>query len=474
MTGSGICSGIAVTSLFVFAVCGAAHAADMSGHVTDALTGAPIPNATVEVGNGTTPSYQGVTDAFGFYQIRDVASATDYTLVASAPGYASEYILMQSPGIHDFALSAPADGYLAPTSYRGVAPYGFDGDYCYRADGTISQSTSLFPGIEDSSPQIDVLLASIGAGTDPATTPEAIWQKCVTLWNWLQANALYAPGDAQWEQAMDYMTGCSGGWPSVHCMALTYQNYGFIPWGTCMSRAQITVTLMYRIGLSMDEVGIAESNWKFRYSQHMYAAVWIADRWLFLDPSYNHLSIPPFASFRSVPPSGGVADYCHPTKLSIIPGSGLSLVPELTRRSANAVQIVVAAPPAGAVTLEPAIEVFGFTWPEVSEVTVAGQACAVVDGGFNTTVDLGCGDNTIIAQVVIDEQTFTDTIVVHRTCLGDFDDDGDVDLQDFAGFGGCMTGPDDMAPTSCLSRDMDRDGDVDLADAARFQDQFQE
>ena len=59
---------------------------------------------------------------------------------------------------------------------------------------------------------------------------------------------------------------------------------------------------------------------------------------------------------------------------------------------------------------------------------------------------------------------------------GDFDDDGDVDLEDYAGFADCMGNPEEAPdPTppatgeECLKAfDVDTDGDVDLQDFAGF------
>jgi len=57
--------------------------------------------------------------------------------------------------------------------------------------------------------------------------------------------------------------------------------------------------------------------------------------------------------------------------------------------------------------------------------------------------------------------------------LGDAENDGDIDLQDFAIFRGCLSGPDQSAPSSpCRVMDFDQDTDVDLADWAAFQAVF--
>ena len=54
--------------------------------------------------------------------------------------------------------------------------------------------------------------------------------------------------------------------------------------------------------------------------------------------------------------------------------------------------------------------------------------------------------------------------------FGDFDDDTDVDQDDFGRFELCMTGPAlGPPPAGCENMDMDADGDVDVADFGRLQ-----
>jgi hypothetical protein len=52
---------------------------------------------------------------------------------------------------------------------------------------------------------------------------------------------------------------------------------------------------------------------------------------------------------------------------------------------------------------------------------------------------------------------------------GDFDDDGDVDLDDYAVLASCLTGPDGGVLSGCQTSDLEEDGDTDLADFGEFQ-----
>ena len=66
----------------------------------------------------------------------------------------------------------------------------------------------------------------------------------------------------------------------------------------------------------------------------------------------------------------------------------------------------------------------------------------------------------------------TDVVVTVLDVTGDLDDDGDVDIADFASFADCMNGPDVAYPQGCDASDLDIDSDVDLADFAELQTLF--
>jgi hypothetical protein len=457
----------AITST-AWCLAAAAAGDSFTGRVLDADTGTPIGNALVEVGNGTQPTHAARTDIDGYYTIRDVQSATDYTIMASAVGYASSYDTMMSPGTVNLSLAAPIDGFLVDTTYRGMVHYVPNSGWCARSDGTVA--VGPFTDVDAQSTEIAALLASIGVGTNAPRTPQEKWDKCRGLWLWCQTHTLYSPGDPTYQDAMTFMM--ASGWPSIQRIAETFDVYGFLPWGTCMSRAQLFTTLLYRTGIDRDELGLCETVWRFRYSQHMYTGVWICERWIYLDPTYNHLAIPAFDAFTSLPVAGAAADYCHPVDFSIIPGSSLAAVPALTARGANDAAIFITAPPEGTWTTDAAITIHGVVSAAATEVVINGNSVPVTGGLFTANVPLNCGANTITALVNVGGDDFSDTIHAGRWCRGDLDLDGDVDLADFALFSAHLAGPDHDPggdPLIAAAADRDDDGDVDLADFARFQ-----
>ena len=60
------------------------------------------------------------------------------------------------------------------------------------------------------------------------------------------------------------------------------------------------------------------------------------------------------------------------------------------------------------------------------------------------------------------------TLVVIETDTGDCDDDGDIDLFDYACFVDCAAGPGQPVPLVCERFDFDASGDIDLIDFGYF------
>lgn len=87
------------------------------------------------------------------------------------------------------------------------------------------------------------------------------------------------------------------------------------------------------------------------------------------------------------------------------------------------------------------------------------------------TLDLN-GNNLITTELPLEDGTIEGDVilVVHKTCYGDFDNDLDVDLDDYAVFFAAITSTNDK--TRNVLCDHNLDCDVDLADFGYFQFNF--
>ncbi|MCP4134917.1 MAG: LamG domain-containing protein [bacterium] len=207
------------------------------------------------------------------------------------------------------------DPLLVPTKFEGKKEYQHNGEFWFRLDGEGSSGwESFFSDLYASSSNITLLLDDIGASTSYTNVDAEIWSRAGQVWNWLQDNQLTS-SDANYNAAKTFYQNwlSAHGWISIEGIAQMYLNYGGFYWGTCMSRAQLFTTLLYRVGIPADRCGIMESKWKVAYSQHMYAGIFVYDRWLYLDPSYIHL---PFSTTATLSiPASGSADYTHPNSV---------------------------------------------------------------------------------------------------------------------------------------------------------------
>jgi PKD repeat protein len=406
----------------VSAFCYAGPNKYFDGYVYDIDSGAPISGATIIVGNGQLSDPTTVyaeTDAEGYYKSPAIPRLTDYTVLPYALGYESQAYIMETPSSRlDFYLQSPQTGNLVETINEGLKHYAFDGTINYRTSGAVQEGGPFFPDIDVQNATISAFLDNIGAGTDETAVPSEMWNKAKITWEWLVVNAYFNTSDHLWQEASDFMM--IDGWPSIERIAMTYNQYGFLPWGTCMSRAQLYTTLLHRVGIPKDYLGIADTRWMLRYSQHDYTIIYLQDRWVYLDPTFSGSTFPSFAYFTSIPlVGGGDRDYSHPYEVIRIPGSSLSVVPEITARDENSFHVFITQPPDTTNTLADSIEVSGHA-PDagITEVTVNGQPYPVVDGLFSATVPLPNSENIISAEVVFNSVPYHDEITVFRSNTG--------------------------------------------------------
>jgi hypothetical protein len=125
----------------------------------------------------------------------------------------------------------------------------------------------------------------------------------------------------------------------------------------------------------------------------------------------------------------------------------------------------------------------GLPSPGRSTLTQLPSGDFAVDSFFDITYEIefeGCPDSPYLAGM---SGTTAGRVRIQQgnPVPGDFDEDGDVDLDDYLVFANCMAGPDAVpSPTQpyvtaqgCRHAfDLDVDDDVDLADFAGFQMEF--
>ena len=151
------------------------------GHVYDAATGEAVPCAELIVGNNFISNAITVTtDSAGYYVTPTIADLTDYTVLASAPGYGSATLLMQTPhaGTNVF-LNRPDSGFLAETLNQGLVHYQLNDGASHRVGGDVTDFD--FPNIDADNALIDSLLASIGTDSAPTEVDSVIWMEIAHL-----------------------------------------------------------------------------------------------------------------------------------------------------------------------------------------------------------------------------------------------------------------------------------------------------
>jgi hypothetical protein len=171
-------------------------------------------------------------------------------------------------------------------------------------------------------PQITNLLSSIGAPTQVTWNDNAIWYRVVKVWQWLQNNQL-TPGTAAYNEASRYISGL-GHWPSLNEIAIMVDRYNGIFWGTCTSRALLFGTLLKAVGIPSDKFAVVEAYTRPEYSQHYFVVIYLNNHWYYLDPISIHVNL---SNQNIISAGSGSADYVHPYRIYLLPGSRIPGVP---------------------------------------------------------------------------------------------------------------------------------------------------
>ena len=375
-----------------------------NGYVYDANSLLPIPGAVVMAGGSweIDSTWVDTTGVDGFFELNGIPINNDYTVMASALNYISMDTLYETPPqTYNFYLISPTTGYLVETINEGLQHYEHNGEYWFRTDGDVYDNVTqnFFFDIDAENDTINALMEDIGAGTEQTDDDLEIRDKLAILWLWMQDNCYLNLNDTLWHQAHDYLLEHSGGHSyTISALASTFAQYGFIPWGSCTSRANLFVTLLYKTGVPKNRIAMAECRWDFRYSQHMYLIINLFSRWYHFDPTHLHGVIHAADSFQSKP-SGQVGtqtqDHTHLWKIYIIPGSSLTQIPITTFTERNP-ELFIRKPPEKTHTINTEITLTGYAdGTVVDSIIVQNIRYPVVSDSFTANAILSLDENNI-------------------------------------------------------------------------------
>ncbi len=405
------------------------YAATFDGYVYDQDTLLPLPGAVVIAGGSfeIDSTWVDTTDVNGFFELNGIPINNDYTIMASALNYISLDSLMETPPeTYNFYLTSPTTGYLVETINEGLQHYEHNGEYWFRTDGCIEPPTDMyFFDIDAENDTINALMGDIEAGTDYTEDDFEIRNKLETLWNWMRDNCVFFALDSLTLAANDYLWEHSDGhYYTIEALASTYAVYGFIPWGSCMSRANIFVTLLYKTGAPKDRIAIGECRWDLRYTQHMFLVIKLFNRWYHIDPACIGFIIDPADGFHSIPQAvSGTIDHSHIWRIYLIPGSTITDVP-LTCRKNRDPFIRIILPPEKTHTIDQTTTISGYADAlEIDSVYVDGLAYPVADDSFS--FDYQLIDNENIITVTDTDRQSSDYITIFKDTyvIADFEAD---------------------------------------------------
>ena len=243
-------------------------------------------------------------------------------------------------GISSLALAAvavsfdatPPDGATVcrmQTLHEGARTYVRHWNFWTRTDGEVDRrSERFFREYESLSPAVTRLVRAAG-GPGPLRTEREIWQKIGQVWNFLRTSVRHD------NEGFSALSSERDAWPSIDDYARYHDRSGRLVWAACFSKAHLFATLLGRVVTPRDRIVVASARHTMAgappTATHVYVAVYVADRWFYLDPSYaGNFEFPPFEERRSIGcPTTGVIDYQHPYKLLRLPTSTLERVPYL-------------------------------------------------------------------------------------------------------------------------------------------------
>lgn len=192
------------------------------------------------------------------------------------------------------------------------------------------RSHLFFRDYEKTNANADALMAAVGFPWKKAETEEEVWQRIGLVWKWLQNNVQVN------NSAYAGISSVADSWPSILDYATYFANHGKLVWAACFSKAHLFATLLGRMVYPRYRFAIAEAHHTEGgappTATHVYVAVYVAERWFYLDPTAIHKTFPDFNHKKSIGvDSFGTVDYQHPYKIIPVPLSGFEHVPWLPK-----------------------------------------------------------------------------------------------------------------------------------------------
>lgn len=191
------------------------------------------------------------------------------------------------------------------------------------------RSDTFFRDYESANANTDTLLNDLGFPWRKAETEKEVWDRIGMVWNWLKIHVQVN------NSAYGTISTVANSWPSILDYASYYVQNGNLVWTACFSKAHLFATLLGRIVYPRYRFAIASAhhteNGAPPTASHVYVAVYVAERWFYLDPTAVYsTNFPSYAQRKSIGVNNfGTVDYQHPFKIIPVPLSGFDKVPYL-------------------------------------------------------------------------------------------------------------------------------------------------
>jgi len=229
--------------------------------------------------------------------------------------------------------SQPVRGVLRQpltTLHEGTILYGTHWNFLVRAEVEAQTGAErFFPDYDADSTAIRTLLGHAGIGKGKPRTEEEIWQQIGRVWEFLRTRVRVD------NDAYGTLVDVRGGWPDIATYADYFERHGELVWAACFSKAHLFANLLGRSAIPRDRIALASTHHTEGgappTATHVYVAVYVADRWFYLDPTAVFSApFPDFGERHSVGAASMTSvDYQHPYKVLPLPGSTLTSVPYL-------------------------------------------------------------------------------------------------------------------------------------------------